>query len=691
MVVRDQDPAAALEGARLLRARLQEEGLVTPPAVQGARFAAELARALPYRFTARDEEDALKLITPPAVAAKMRGNFENLVSFQGSFMKELIRLDPLGFVALSARKLKGFDVASSFTYSDGFLTSPDGQSVVGMYNAAFDPGDFASARRMDAAFARAAALLPASSRAFYLGSARYTNENVALVRHDLKLIGALAALCMGALFFGFFRRARALLIFLLPVFVLAPAALVTYWVFGGISGVTLGFGSVVAGLAVDYSVYVYFALCGGRKTPQETVRALAPHLLYGYATSAACFAALFASSITLFKQIAVFSIAGLTVALLLALFVFPLFWRGMPPAPALGFWRLPNLSKKTAVWLLCLLAVGGVTGAARMPVSGDLEELNSTSAGFRSEKAAFDKLFAQTAGNTGLLFVFGRTQEEALQHNEEVSRALGRPLAVSEVFPSRSAREANLARWNAFWNRHDAQTRALVEQNALLWGLKPAAFTPFADWISLPPGEDTFDFSSFYSPLARVRGGYAAVNMVPAEDPFIDPAVPGIRTVFVSAAALKRDLAAGVRAEAVKIILAALLFSGGLVYWFFKDWRRTLLAFVPVAGAFSLTFLVFWLCGIRVNLFVLVFLPLLTGLGVDYGLFQLVKTRAGADSSFYPSRALAAAALSTLAGFGTLALADHAVLFIIGLSCCLGIGGAALSALFLLPPLLEDK
>ena len=126
------------------------------------------------------------------------------------------------------------------------------------------------------------------------------------------------------------------------------------------------------------------------------------------------------------------------------------------------------------------------------------------------------------------------------------------------------------------------------------------------------------------------------------------------------------------------------------MFYFFKNKRDTLLTFVPVAGAFSFTFLVFWISGVKVNLFVLAFLPLLTGLGVDYGLFQVIKHRGG-QNSLYPQTALVAAALSTWVGFGVLALAQHPVLFIMGLSACLGIAGAGLSALFLLPPLLEEE
>ena len=94
----------------------------------------------------------------------------------------------------------------------------------------------------------------------------------------------------------------------------------------------------------------------------------------------------------------------------------------------------------------------------------------------------------------------------------------------------------------------------------------------------------------------------------------------------------------------------------------------------------------------EVNLFVLVFLPLLIGLGIDYGIFQLVRAQAdSAVQEAYAPQALWTAALSTLAGFGVLVFARHGVLFIMGLSSFLGVGAAAWAAQLILPALLEKK
>lgn len=693
VVVTDKDPALALEGARRLREYLAQKKFISLPPVQGAQFGLSLAKALPYRFTEKDAQEALKFITPQVISAQMRDNFQNLMSFQGSFLKEMILLDPLGLSKLMGEKLKAFDVTSSMEYADGFLISKDHTAVIGIYEAAFNPADISASTRFKQAFqqARQENVIPHSSRAFYLGAARYTQENSFIVRHDLKVISVLALVGLGALFMVFFRRKRALWIFALPFFVLAPSALVTYLVFGEISGITLGFGSVVAGLAVDYSIYMYFALCGSSKAVLKTARKLLPHLLYSYATSVACFAALLFSSIELFKQIAVFSIAGLTFALLLAVFVFPAFWKKLPPAPIVTLKKVPPLSRTAAAVILCILLWGGMAGALRLQISGNLDSLNSVSDAFTQDKALFDKAFSQQTAASGLLFVFGDNQDLALKNNEKVSRHLGRDLAVSLVYPSEYAKDENLVRWRKFWAQNGEKTRELVRQNALHWGLKPGAFKPFEYLTSLVQDPDSFDFSAFYNPFTQISGGYAVVNMVPDSPAFNQLDVPGVKTVFVSAEAIRQDLIAGVRTEAVKILLVTLFLVGGLILYFFKNLRDTLLTFIPVAGAFSFTFLVFWLAGIQVNLFILAFLPLLTGLGVDYGLFQVIKHRAGHNSVLYPQNALVAASLSTFIGFGVLALAEHNVLFIIGLSACLGIAGAALSALFLLPPLLEAE
>ncbi|MGN1057942.1 MAG: hypothetical protein ACI4Q7_01120, partial [Candidatus Avelusimicrobium sp.] len=474
--------------------------------------------------------------------------------------------------------------------------------------------------------------------------------------------------------------------------ILPPAALVTYAVFGEISGITLGFGSVVAGLSADYSIYLFFALQKGQRSAQETVRLLKKHLLCNFMTSALCFAALFCSSIELFKQIAVFSVTGLTCALFLALYVFPPFWTNKDEAVSVPVFPVSPLPKKWAVGAACAALVFGTWGVTHTNFSGDIEDLNSTSAAFKTQKAVFDEAFSQAANDNALVFVKGSSLDNALENNEHASAFFPAPLAAGGVIPSAKQRAENAERWKAFWTANRTQyARLLIEEESAKLGLNPSAFAPF--WQQLKnPAPDAFDFTQIYNPAVQLsNGAFAVVNVVPNTAEY-EASAKRAGAVFVSGAGLKKELLSGVRGEAVKIVFLSLALNLLAVFLVLKNLRETLLCFIPVVLAGGFTFGCFWAFGVKVNLFVLVFLPLLTGLGIDYGIFQVMKFRsAGEERVIYPPAALWTAALSTLAGFGVLAFARHGVLFIMGLSSFLGICGAILAAQFVLPALLENK
>lgn len=690
-VVRAPSAEEAEAAANDLRENLQEASLVRAPFAPGPDFTLELFRALPARFQTRDAQAAEMTLSPDYVSRKMRENYENLLSMEGVLLKPLIAADPLGLTGMMTHKLAALGAGTGLDFKGGFLSSPDGKTLIGLYDYNGEDS-FRGAADFSARFNELAGKLGQNVQAFYLGGLRYTVENVAVIQADLWRVTALALLSLAAVFFVFLRKKSAMLIYLLPLIILPPAALVTYLVFGGISGITLGFGSVVAGLSADYSIYMFFALRGGL-TPQEARTRLKKHLLCNFMTSILCFAALFCSSVELFKQIAVFSVAGLTAALGLALYVFPPFWEtsAAETAPQKTF-SVPALPRKWAILVCALTLAFGAAGVTRTHFSGDVEDLNSTSALFKRQKAVFDEAFSRAAQDNALVFVKGRTQDDALENNEAASVFFPAPLTVSGILPSESARRENTSRWQRFWNTaHTQYARLLIDEEAAKNGLNPAAFSPF--WEQLKnPARDTFDFTQIYNPVAQLADGtFAVVNIVP-NTPENEAAANRAGAVFVSGAGLKTEVLASVRGEALKIVLLALLFNAAAVLAVLKNVRETLLCFVPVVLAGCFTFGCFWAFHIKVNLFVLVFLPLLMGLGIDYGIFQVMKFRSGAaERQVYPPAALWTAGLSTLAGFGVLALAKHGVLFIMGLSSFLGICGAVLAAQFVLPAFLEDK
>ena len=76
-------------------------------------------------------------------------------------------------------------------------------------------------------------------------------------------------------------------------------------------------------------------------------------------------------------------------------------------------------------------------------------------------------------------------------------------------------------------------------------------------------------------------------------------------------------------------------------------------------------------------------MPLLIGLGIDYGVFMIFKFKG--RSELHPTRAVIIAALSTLIGFGSLMAGQHKVLFGIGFMVFIGIASSILAAIFIVP------
>jgi predicted exporter len=123
---------------------------------------------------------------------------------------------------------------------------------------------------------------------------------------------------------------------------------------------------------------------------------------------------------------------------------------------------------------------------------------------------------------------------------------------------------------------------------------------------------------------------------------------------------------------AVSAILAALC----------RNARRWLAAAAP--PLLGLGAVVGWLglTATPLNLFHVAALPLVIGMGVGFGIFQASRRRA--ELSLATDRAMLTTGLSTLGGFGALALASHPALHAMGLTVLLGVG-VALVAAFLVP------
>lgn len=271
----------------------------------------------PERFTADGLRDAivdsLSMLGTPA----------------GNALKPLLERDPTGE---TQRIAEGLIPASSPRSEEGVWasrTAPRALILATTHAAGSDLDAIAQAitRVQDAFDAATRDFAGTGPQLQMTGAPVFSVQSRDQIKSEAIHLAVVGGVVMGALLLLAFASPRALVIALLPVAtgVVAGTAAVSL-VFGGVHGLTMGFGSTLIGETVDYAIY-YLIQARGATVPgtgwQRWRDIHWPTVRLGLLTSVCGFAALVFSGFPGLAQLGVFSLAGLIAAALVARHVLP--------------------------------------------------------------------------------------------------------------------------------------------------------------------------------------------------------------------------------------------------------------------------------------------------------------------------------------------------------------------------------
>ena len=138
----------------------------------------------------------------------------------------------------------------------------------------------------------------------------------------------------------------------------------------------------------------------------------------------------------------------------------------------------------------------------------------------------------------------------------------------------------------------------------------------------------------------------------------------------------------------------ALLAITAMLFLLFRGLKLTLLALLPLFAGTGLTLSLMWLLGLTFNQANVLFLPLILGEGVEFGIIILVRWQLEepARAITLPAstaKGVALAALTTTLGFGSLMVSGHRGTFSLGLLATVGSLSVLLTSLSVLPAVLR--
>lgn len=645
----------------------------------------------PERFSAQALRDSLAYY------------LDLLASPMGGMAQRVLPTDPSGELIHMLEQLQG---QAHPLVQDGVWFSGDGVRAMLLAHSKGAGNDIDAQERamnvITAAFEKARQAVPeaAGAQLRMTGPGVFSVQSRASIRDDAKRLSLIATLLVAAMLLSLYRSPRALALGLFPVATgaLAGIAAVSLW-FGGVHGITLGFGVTLIGEGVDYAIYL-FTQIEKNGTPQGTLKRIWPTLRLGVLLSICGFSAMLFSGFTGLAQLGLFSIAGLIGAVSTTRWVLP---HLLPPGFAvqppqrLGGLLMALVRRapraRLALFVLTALALGFIVLKRDTLWNDSLSSMSPIA----KESLQLDEQLRRDMGAPDVRYMLvlqAPDEETALQQSEEMAAILRgqveRGLLEAYDQPPLPSRKAQLARQAALPG--EVELRRNLDRALLGMPFRSGTFQPFAAEIAAAKRQPLLDRAALQGTtlglkldsflLQRDSGWTVMLPLRGVQD--AAAIAEGIRHTSESGFVLldmkleSEQMFRDYRHEAATNALLGALAILALLAFSLRSPRRVLEVTLPLAAAVIVVTAVLVAGGGQLSIFHLIGLLLVVAVGSNYALFFDHRCESAQDRERTVTSLLFANA-STVLGFGLLSFSQSPVLSAIGSTVA---AGAVLSLLF---------
>lgn len=649
-----------------------------------------------------------RLITPGGLKERLKFIYHQSLSPGSSFLMPFFRADPLGLSNEILRNIEKLSNSSGYdvVINSGHLVSTDARHALVVLKTPVVLTEGFGARKLIAYLNEELKRLPGFVSADIIAGHMHTVSNEDIIKRDIGLTSGIAALAFLLLFLFFFRDPRAAIIFFIPLAAVVIAINITYFVFKNLSYSVIGMGTVIAGISIDYGIYIYIAV---RKSGKhiETIRQVIRPVVFSALTTISVFVVFFFSSVKGYNQLAFFSNVSIILCLVFALVFLPHFLRQEnKPAEMPVVWKSVqpfNSKANDKGVVLCWLAIMAVAviPARGLRFNNNISQFDGTAKEILLSEQRFQRVFA--GANLPAIFVVSApTLEEAYNKNTEIYETavekIGRDnfRSLASVWPGQKRRKANTLRWQEFWSdKKESELKRLLASYGKDYNFSPDAFADFFQQLHAPadlriePQGLTFFEHLREQFVLKKSDGYQIISFFPDQERYITQLsvltrnFPG--SFLVSRKNFSNDVARALGGELIGLSLLAVSLTVVLTVLLLKNIRLSILALTPVITSMIVIAAVIPLAGLSLNMSSIIAMMVVAGIVSDYGLFVVYYCKYKFNTGTY--LAVTFAAVTTLIGAGVLLFAHHPILFSIGVTLVTGVLSGYLCSLIVIAPL----
>lgn len=463
------------------------------------------------------------------------------------------------------------------------------------------------------------------------GTVFYSDYASQQAKRDISTLGVATLLGVLLLIVATFRSLRPLLLCAISIGIGALAGTVaTLLFFGELHLMTLVMSMSIIGISADYTLYYLTErlVHGGENSPWQSLDKVRNALLLALLTTVVAYLIMMLAPFPGIRQMALFAAVGLSASCLTVIFWHPWLCRGLPvrPVPAsramsrwLTAWRR---NKTLSFGLPVTLALLSAAGIAILKVDDDIAQLQALPKTILAQEKTITALTGQRVDQKWFV-VYGTSAQQTLERLEAFTPALAQAQKAGELASWRTLPLNSMKRQKSDLAllQHAAPAVMNVLHSAGLntvspdltpmpvsvdtWLTSPASEGWRLLWLTLPGGE-----SGVLVPVDGVKNSTALSERAAQHEGvvWIDR-----KASFDSLFALYRTLLTGLLCVALAAIACGAIIRLG--------WRQGLISLVPSVLSLSCGLAALAVAGHSVNLFSLLALVLVLGIGINYTLF----------------------------------------------------------------------
>lgn len=672
---------------------------------------------LPVFLSEKDYKTIDTLISPEKIKSTLEQDIRLLSSPSGIALKNVIANDPTGISFIALKKLQQLQYDDNFELYDNYIVTKDNKHLLLFVTPVYPAGNTGENglffKSLDSVLHQLGNSSYNNVSVSYFGAAAVSAGNAQQLRKDTLFTQGITILFL-VLFLGFyFRKKRAPLFILIPVVYGALFSLAAiYFIKGSISVIALATGSVILGIAVNYSLHVFnhYRHAGDMKL---VIKDLAFPLTIGSFTTIGGFFCLEFVKSEMLRDLGLFAGFSLVGASLCSLIFLPHFILNKKQTVHRESWidKLASLRPEHNPWLIGMIAVLTLIFFLfinRVKFEPDMTRMNYMNTGLKSAEDKLNKITAYSLKSVYLV-TEGKTLEEALRNNEKLTddieqlkekNKINNYSGVSSLFLSDSLQTKRIDYWNDYWTEEKKQELiANLKREGALLKFRASAFDNFSNLLSknYEPVNHTAieDIRKNFldDHITEKPGKVSVVTLLKTsaenKQPVIEKFDNRSDVTVLDRQYLTTRLTEIVNEDFNRIAWITSIFVFLVLLITYGRIELAMVSFIPMLISWIWILGIMGILGITFNIINIIVSALIFGLGDDYSLFimdgllQEYKTGKKKLSSFKSSIFLSA--ITTVAGLGVLIFAKHPALRSIAFISVTGILCVVLMSNILIP------